>query len=323
MDVERLLRAILLYFQNFDGAKALQVAYYAVALVLASIGLWKAIRYAEGKMPKRLLEFASREEGRIVERNLDVLGKIRRFPEVSGPAEYFDVNSEIDRAISYLDRNNPARAASELHELAGRLEEKVRVVEAQLALTRQQAASAQLLFGTLAQKLPERKDQALSALRRAAALRPNDPETHKEIGIVEKSAGAYAAAIAAFGEYWRVADQLDPETRPDKKLLMIEACELTAECYRAEPSPDREKTELESALELAETITDARMNPHSVRARLLEALGENARNRRRPQTDKAEEYYDRCAAEYMHAGLTEEAERVRRKNKGMTEGSAA
>ena len=70
MDISSIVNASLEYFQNFDGAKALQVAHYFVALVLASIGLWNTIRYAESKMPKRLLEFASRFEGRIVEAKL-------------------------------------------------------------------------------------------------------------------------------------------------------------------------------------------------------------------------------------------------------------
>ena len=323
MDIESVLRVVLQYFQNFDSAKALQITYYSVALVLASIGLWKAIRYAEGKMPKRLLEFASRNEGRIVERNLQVLGRIKRFPAVTQTNEYFDVNAEIDRAVGYLDKNNPTRAASELHELAGRLEEKVKVAEAQLALTKHQAASVQLFFGTLAQKIPERAGQSLSALRRAAELRPHDPETHKEIGLLEKCAGAYEPAIVAFGQYWRAAGALDAEQRPDKKLLIIDAHELTAECHRSQTSPDLEKQELEGALEVAETIMEASLQPHSVRARLLEALGDNAKTRRRPQTDRAAEYYDRCAAELTHAGLFEEAERVRRKKQGMTRESAA
>ena len=323
MDIENVLRAIALYFQNLDGTKALQITYYSVALILASIGLWKTIRYAEGKMPKRLLEFASRAEGRIVERNLDVLGRIKRFPAVLQTNEYFDVNAEIDSAISYLDKNNPTRAAAELHELAGRLEEKVKVAEAQLALTQHQAASVQLFFGTLAQKIPQRVDQSLAALRRATALRPNDPEAHREVGLVEKRAGAYPAAVAAFGEYWRAAGAPDAEKRPDKKLLLVEACELTAECHRVQLSPDLEKEELERALEIADTITEASMKPHTVRAKILEVLGDNARNRKRPQTDKAADYYDRCAAEFTHGGLPDEAERVRRKKSGMTTTSAA
>ena len=36
MDFSSIVKASLEYFQNFDGAKALQVAYYFVALVLAS-----------------------------------------------------------------------------------------------------------------------------------------------------------------------------------------------------------------------------------------------------------------------------------------------
>ena len=72
MDTESVLRVILQYFQNLDGAKALQITYYSVALVLASIGLWKAIRYAEGKMPKRLLEFASRPARQILQTSKEI-----------------------------------------------------------------------------------------------------------------------------------------------------------------------------------------------------------------------------------------------------------
>ena len=103
------------------------------------------------------------------------------------------------------------------------------------------------------------------------------------------------------------------------KLLIVDAHELTAECYRFENSPDREKGELEGALGVAETIADASMKPHSVRAKLLEALGDNPKSRRRPQTDKAAEYYDRCAAEFAHAGLLEEAEQVSKEARNVHE----
>lgn len=103
MDVESLLRAIALYFQTFDDAKALQVTYYTVALILASIGLWKTIRYAEAKMPQRLLEFASRFEGKIVEKKLAALDRIRLVPAVIHSADYLDANAEIDRALRQLD----------------------------------------------------------------------------------------------------------------------------------------------------------------------------------------------------------------------------
>ena len=323
MDIESVVRAILLYFQNFDGAKALQVTYYSVALVLASIGLWKTIRYAESKMPRRLLEFASRAEGRIVERQLEVLGRIKRMSALPQTTEYFDVNAEVDRAVSYLNKNNPTRAASELHELAGRLEEKVKVAEAQVALTKHQAASVQLFFGTLAQKLPERAGQSLTALRRAAALRPDVPEAHKEIGLIERDAGDYPTAIEAFTQYWQAANALDDAKRGDKKVLVVEAHQLIADCHRLEGSPDLEKTELEGALSVAETIGDALLKPHSLKAVILEALGVNAHNRRRPQTDRMEECFDKSAAEFTHAGLPNEAERVRKKKQELTERSAA
>ena len=310
MDTDSGLQAIVQYFLNFDGAKALQVTYYSVALALASIGLWKTIRFAEAKMPRRLIEFAFREEGRIVEKQLRVLSRIKRVPILLQTNEYFDVNAEIDRAVTYLDKNNATKAASELHELAGRLEDKVKVAEAQLALTKHQAASVQLFFGALAQKVPERAGQSLTALKRAAELWPGDPEIHKEIGLLEKEVRAYQDAIKSFDAYWKAADELDPERRPDKKLLLIDAHELAAECHRALSGPDNERTELKGALQVAETVVDATMKPHAVRARLLEALGENARNRRTPQTDKVEEYLTKSAAEFTLAGLPADAKRV-------------
>jgi len=314
MDIEALLRAVADYFQTFDGAKALQVAYYSVALVLASIGLWKAIRFAESSMPKRLLEFASRFEGRIVEKKLKALGRIKLVPMVPQSTEYLDVNAEIDRAIRYLDKGDAENAASELERLAVRLEEKIGVVERQLSITRQQTASVQLLFGSLARKVPQRADQSLGALRRAIELMPADPEGYREIGIVEKEAGAVPRAISAFEDYWKAANALDPKKRPDKKLLLIEAHELTAECYRARTEPDNERHELKAALDVAETIDVATLKPHVAKARLLEALGENAKNRTPPQKGNMDKYFRDSAAEYTLAGLADEAARVREKN---------
>ena len=310
MDIGSVLSIITEYFQNFDGAKALQIAYYSVALVLASIGLWKTILYAEGNMPKRLVEFASRFEGRIVEKSINVLGRIKRYPHVLETNDYFDVSAEIDRAVGYLDKNDPRRAASELHDLATRLENKVKVAEAQLALTKQQAASVQLFFGALAQKLPERADQSLTALRKAAELRPDVPEIHKEIGIVERAAGGFQKAIAAFNEYWKAANALDESKRSDKKLLIIDSYELAAECHRKLSEPDKERDELKFALEVAGTINDAILKPHAVKARLLDALGENAKNRNPPQRGNMEKFFAESAAEFTLAGLPDEAARV-------------
>jgi len=314
MDFQSVLKAILVYVLNFDGAKALQVTYYSVALALASVGLWKTIRYAEGKMPMRLLEFVTRFEGRIVEKKLNALQKINLLPAMSPSTEYLDVNEQIDRAMRYLDKNDAPQAAAELELLAKRLEEKIILADKQLQLTKQQTAVVQLLFGSLARKVPQRAAESLGALKRAIALTPADPEVHKEIGLVEKGAGAFQRAIAAFDEYWKSANALDQKLRPDKKLLLIDAHELAAECYLALTKPDNERDELKGGLEVAETIDDPGMKPHAIKARLLEALGENARNRTPPQKGSMDKFFIDSAAEYTLAGLEHEAARVRQKN---------
>jgi hypothetical protein len=157
------------YFRDFDGAKALQVTYYSVALALASIGLWRTIRFAESKLPKRLLEYATREEGRIVEKSREVLAHIKSIPNLPSRAGEIDVNAEVDRAFGYLTKGDGRRAAAELQDLALRLDEKVKVATANLDLVKHQAASAQLFVGTLVQKVPELSDRSLAALRRRVA----------------------------------------------------------------------------------------------------------------------------------------------------------
>jgi hypothetical protein len=274
-------------------------------------------------MPTRLVEFASRYEGRIVEKSLGILNRIKRVPVVPQKAEYFDVNAEIDRAVSYLDKNNPKKAAIELQELATRLEEKLKVAQANLAATQHETAAVQLFLGALSQRIPERAQQSLPALRRAATLRPADPEAHKEIGLLERDAADYPAARKSFEKYWQAASALDGLKRRDKNLLIIDSHRLTADCHRLEGSPDLEKDELKMALDVADTITDGSMKPPSLKAKILEDLGVNAHNRKSPQTDKIEEYIDKSAAEFVLIGMSNEAERVRNKKKEMTIRSAA
>ncbi len=138
--------------------------------------------------------------------------------------------------MRYLDRGDPARAASELEQLAVRLDEKIKLASVQLQLTRQQAATVHLLFGSLAKKVPQRTDQALAALKRALDLAPDDPDVHKEVGLLKKESGDLGGALECFDAYFRKARAARHLT--DRELLEIDACRLAAECHRAIGSPD-------------------------------------------------------------------------------------
>ncbi len=323
MDFDAVTNAVGLYLRTFDGTKALQIAYYTVALIVASIGLWKTIRYAEGKMPKRLLEFASRFEGQIIEKKLRVLGRIRALPMATPSKDYLDVNEEMDRAMRFLDKGDPERAASELELLATRLEEKIKVAEAQLSLTKQQTASVQLLFGSLAMKIPQRAGQSLSALKRTIELTPDDPEGHKELGLLKKDAKDYEGARVHFDTYFKSVGAATNRERGDRALLQIDARRMIAECHRLEGSPDKEKSELEAAIAIAESMNGTTAQPHALKAAVLEELGMNACNRKSPQTAKMEEFFDKSAAEFRLAGLSKEVARVLDKKIALTKKIAA
>lgn len=184
---------------SVPAIKLIQAFAAFIGATISVLGFYKAWRYAEKRLGKRLEEFLEHRED-----NLDIARSKLKEARDQRSGEQFDVadfltRRELRTVLKSLGKRFRSPAKSALKEAVARTEERSRLAHKKEELHLKERGLAHLLLGAIADS--ERDHQAaLIHFQSALELNPDDAEALEYVGFQYLKLGSATEALAAFAK---------------------------------------------------------------------------------------------------------------------------
>lgn len=186
-------------------AKLLQGIAAIIGALVSTLGFYKAWRFAEKRLGKRLAEFIEQEEAE--------LDKAREAARAIRDSKSFHkrdalkifTNAELQFALKTIRKGKWSKAEHLLTEALARTQERERFAQTQAHLHGRQRAAVHLLMGALADERREHHD-ALAHFQSALEFNPHDLEALEYVGLQNLKLGNPKQALEDFNNLIKAAD---------------------------------------------------------------------------------------------------------------------
>ncbi len=194
-------------------ARLLQGVAAIVGALITALGFWKAWRYAESRLGKRLSEFIEQEQTNVVLARTTVR-KFRgeRSAVMPNRLKIF-TNRELGRALRLVRGRRLTGAETALIDCLSRTKEREQLAREKTCLHEKQRAMAHLLLGSIEDSRGDHR-AALANFQSALEIDPHDVEAMEYVGLQLLKLGDPKQAAAQFLKLADVA-----EKRGDKLLF--------------------------------------------------------------------------------------------------------
>jgi tetratricopeptide (TPR) repeat protein len=215
---------------SVPAIKLIQATAALIGATISVLGFYKAWRYAERRLGKRLDEFLDSQEIKLVAAR-------KKLTEVRGvhPNEVFDISTllskrELKTVLKAFGKRFRSPAKYALEEAVTRTSERGHLAQKKEKLHLKEKAVAHLLLGAIADS--ENQNQAaLIHFQSALELDPEDSEALEYAGFQYLKLGSAAEALAAFTKLESLArERRDP-------LLQAQALTNSGMAFEKLPTP--------------------------------------------------------------------------------------
>ena len=210
--------------------KLLQGLAAVLGALVSALGFYKAWRYAENKLGRRLTEFLAQEEEKLVLAR-DAIKAIRgERSAVKHERPKLFSNHELRKALKHVRKRRFASAETILNDAITRTKEREDLARRKTALHEKQRAMAHLLLGAMADARNDHR-AALVHFQTALQIDNHDVEALEYVGLQLLKLGDTAQALAEFEKLAEIA-----EGRGDA-LLLAHAYRNCGLAHEAQPQP--------------------------------------------------------------------------------------
>jgi tetratricopeptide (TPR) repeat protein len=215
---------------NITALQVVQGVAAVLGIILSTLGIYKAWRYAERRLGKRLDEFLESEEAKLDEAR----GAIRAIREqrsvaASDRPKLF-TNGELQTALKLIGKRRYSAAKSTLNDTLSRTQERAELAHRKGDLHDRQRAITHLLLGALADAAEDHQT-ALIHFQSALEVDSEDTEAIEYLGFQYLRLGNAQQALGAFQKLQEIAQQ------KSDKLLEARALFFCGTAYEAPPNP--------------------------------------------------------------------------------------
>lgn len=213
---------------NVTAIQLIQAAGTCVAACVSMYGAYKAWKYAEKRLGRRLDEFLNNEEEKIKEARLAIReAREGRSPAARSLPTIFS-NDELQNALKLICKGRSDRAKDMLDEALARSQERADLALAKCELHTKQLAMIHHLLGAIADEQGETQE-ALYHFKRALDADPNDVDALEYAGFQFVKQGNPAQALIEFGKLEEIA------RLTNEPLLLAQALRNIGMAYEAPP----------------------------------------------------------------------------------------
>ncbi|WP_072390823.1 hypothetical protein [Hyphomicrobium sp. CS1BSMeth3] len=215
---------------NVTAIQLIQIGLASIGACVSIFGAYKAWRYAEKRLGRRLDEFLDHEEEKLLQAR-EAIRAIRdkRNTPVSGRPKIF-TNGELVTVLKLIGGQRYGAAKDALHETLARTHERAELARRKEDLHSHQRAMAHLLLGAIADAENDHQT-ALIHFQSALDIDEDDVEALEYVGLQFLKLGNARQALVVFS-------QLEAKARArGTHLLVAQALRNCGLAYEALPNP--------------------------------------------------------------------------------------
>lgn len=177
--------------------KLLQALAALVGAAISAMGFYKAWRFAERRLGRRLTEFIDQEESRLVEARASARELRSSQSAARSAAPQIFTNSELKEALKQFHRGRFKKAEGHLLESLARTEAREAMAQEKVSLHGRQRATANLLLGAIADHNRDHQ-KALAHFQAALAFDDRDLEALEYVALQNLKLGNSVQALSQF-----------------------------------------------------------------------------------------------------------------------------
>lgn len=197
---------------NIPVVRLLQALAATIGALVTALGFYKAWRYAEKRLGRRLTEFIAQEEEKLA-LSRHAIRKIRgERSAVKHERPKLFSNHELRKAFKHVRKRRFGSAETILQDALARTKERENIARQKTELHAKQRAMAHLLLGAIADSKNDHPT-ALANFQAALEIDNHDMEALEYVGLQLLKLGNTGQALAEFEKLAEIA-----ETRGDKLL---------------------------------------------------------------------------------------------------------
>ncbi len=185
--------------------KLLQGLAATVGALISALGFYKAWRFAESRLGKRLTEFLDIEEQKLVEARQVVRDFRNQRSAVSPTATKLFTSPELGKALKHLRKRRWAKAKTILDNTVEKTRSREKIARKKASLHEKQTAMAYLLLGAIADSDGDHQS-ALAHFYSALEIDPQDAEALEYLGLQLMKLGEPRQAIEQFERLASIAE---------------------------------------------------------------------------------------------------------------------
>jgi tetratricopeptide (TPR) repeat protein len=216
---------------NIPAIKLIQATAALLGAIISVLGFYKAWKFAEKRLGKRLDEFLDHEEEKLQEAR-NAIRALREQRSIASNRSRLFSNGELRSALRLVGKRRYGAAKLELTEALSRTQERADLADKKRDLHERQRAMAHMLLGAVADAENDH-GTALTHFQSALTINADDLEAREYVGIELLKLGNPVQALDEFSKLAELAE------RVENKLLQAQALRNCGLALEALPVPAR------------------------------------------------------------------------------------